>query len=91
LLPEVEEHIGALLGEYPRGKQHLGGDMLRRKMKSNRNIERMPAWPGILLALFDSSFRLIEVSHPQKKNNPRADPTATPSYPWMESGLSHAQ
>ena len=50
----------------------------KTKMNNKRNIERMPAWPGVFVELFDSSFKLTAVSHPQKKNKPSTHPTASP-------------
>ena len=62
--------------------------MLMANTSSSRNMEMMPAWPGVLVAFFDSSLRLVAVSQPQKKKTPRTMPADRALIPPMLNGLS---
>ncbi len=50
-----------------------------------------PARPGVRVRAFDSSLRLIAVSHPQKKNTPSTRPAESAPRPPIEKGLSQDQ
>ncbi len=65
--------------------------MLMPNTKSSRNMEMMPAWPGVFEAFLDSSLRLVAVSQPQKKNTPSTSPAERAEIPAMEKGFSHDQ
>ncbi len=47
------------------GRSIWAAMMLMANTRSSRNMAMMPACPGVLVAFFDSSLRLVAVSHPQ--------------------------
>ena len=62
--------------------------MFRANTNSSRNMAMIPAWPGVLVAFLDSSFRLVAVSQPQKKKTPSTMPADRALDAWMLNGLS---
>ena len=62
--------------------------MLMANTSSSRNMAMIPACPGVLVAFFDSSLRLVAVSQPQKKKTPSTSPADRALMPPMVNGLS---